>query len=320
MLQNYYGEKAVEGLRTLGELKFNSLDHPLSTPELIGEAQGCQIIVSDRQTPGEAAAFHALPDLVAFMRCAVDIRTIDVAAASAAGVLVTRASPGFVAAVAELAIGFMIDLGRNVSRSACEFRAGRQPQARMGRQLDGSTLGIIGYGAIGRHLADLGVALGMRVMASDPYVKIVRDGVRQLPLGDLLAEADFVVCLAVATEETENLIDAKALARMKRTAYFINLSRGNLVDEAALSIALDAGLIAGAAMDVGRAQDQMPSPLLAARHDVVATPHLGGLTPSSIEHQAMETVAQAAEIVAGRAPKGSVNAEHARRLSRLANR
>lgn len=319
-LQNYYGDKAVEGLRALGELKFNSLDHPLSTPELISEADGCQIIVSDRQTPGEAAAFDALPDLVAFMRCAVDIRTIDVAAANAAGVLVTRASPGFVAAVAELAIGFMIDLGRNVSRSACEFRAGRQPQAQMGRQLDGSTLGIIGYGAIGRHLAGLGVALGMRVVASDPYVKIARDGVRQLPLGDLLTEADFVVCLAVATEETENLIDAKALARMKRTAYFINLSRGDLVDEAALSIALDAGLIAGAAMDVGRAQDQMPSPLLAVRHDVVATPHLGGLTPSSIEHQAMETVAQAAEIIAGRAPKGSVNPEHAHRLSRFANR
>ena len=319
MLKNYYGDKAVEGLRALGELKFNSLGHPLSTPELVREADGCQIIVSDRQTPGEAAAFRALPDLIAFMRCAVDIRTIDVAAASETGVLVTRASPGFVPAVAELAIGFMIDLGRNISPSTFEFRAGRRPPAPMGRQLDGSTLGIIGYGAIGRYLAELGIALGMQVLVSDPYVNIARGDVRQLPLGDLLPEADFVVCLAVATEETENLIDAKALARMKRSAYFINLSRGNLVDETALTMALDAGLIAGAAMDVGRAPDQMPSPRLAARHDVIATPHLGGLTPPAIEHQAMETVAQAAEIVAGRAPQGSVNAERAHRLSRLAN-
>ncbi len=320
MLQNYFGDKAVEGLRALGEVKFNSLGHPLNTTDLVGAAEGAQIIVSDRQTAGEAAAFQALPDLVAFMRCAVDIRTIDVAAASAAGVLVTRASPGFIPAVAELAIGFMIDLGRNITRSTFEFRAGRQPPAPMGRQLNGGTLGIIGYGAIGRYLAELGIALGMRVLVSDPYVKIAREDVRRLPLGDLLPEADFVVCLAVASEETENLIDAKALARMKRSAYFINLSRGDLVDEAALKIALDAGLIAGAAMDVGRAPDQMPSPALAGRQDVIATPHLGGLTPSAIEHQALETVAQAAEIVAGRAPKGSVNADKANRLARLVKR
>ena len=320
MLQNYFGDKAVEGLRALGEVKINSLGHPLDTTDLVRAAEGCQIILSDRRTPGEAAAFQALPDLVAFMRCAVDIRTIDVAAASAAGVLVTRASPGFVPAVAELAIGFMIDLGRNITRSTLEFRAGRQPPAPMGRQLNGGTLGIIGYGAIGRYLAELAIALGMRVLVSDPYVKIAREDVRQLPLGDLLPEADFVVCLAAASEETENLIDAKALARMKRSAYFINLSRGDLVDEAALTIAIDAGLIAGAAVDVGRAPDQMPSPALAARQDVIATPHLGGLTPSAIEHQALETVAQAAEIVAGRAPKGSVNAEKAHRLARLVKR
>ena len=97
-----------------------------------------------------------------------------------------------------------------------------------------------------------------------------------------LAAADFVVPLAVATPETENLIDAAALARMKPTAWLINASRGNLIDEAALAQALDAQRIAGAAMDVGRAPDQMPSPGLAARPDVIATPHIGGLTPEAI--------------------------------------
>jgi D-3-phosphoglycerate dehydrogenase len=125
------------------------------------------------------------------------------------------------------------------------------------------------------------------------------------------------VCLAVANEATENLVDAAAFALMKPSAYFINLSRGNLVDEAALARALDEGKIAGAAMDVGRAPDQMPSPALAARADVIATPHIAGLTPEAIEHQALETVQQVAELLAGRIPNGAVNAASASRIVRL---
>jgi D-3-phosphoglycerate dehydrogenase len=119
-----------------------------------------------------------------------------------------------------------------------------------------------------------------------------------------------VVPLATATGETENLINAAAFAKMKRGAFFINVSRGNLVDEQALEAALDAGRLGGCAIDVGRAPDQMPTSRLAARRDVIATPHAAGLTPAAIEHQSLETVAQAGEILKGRAPKGAVNAEH----------
>jgi D-3-phosphoglycerate dehydrogenase len=121
------------------------------------------------------------------------------------------------------------------------------------------------------------------------------------------------VPLAVATAETENLIDAAAFAKMKQGACFINVSRGNLVDEAALEAALDSGRLAGCAIDVGRAPDQMPTPRLAARPDVIATPHAAGLTVPAIEHQSLETVAQAAEIVRRRVPKGAVNAEYWKR-------
>jgi D-3-phosphoglycerate dehydrogenase len=126
-----------------------------------------------------------------------------------------------------------------------------------------------------------------------------------------------VVCLAVATEETENLMGASAFARMKPSAFFINLSRGNLVDEAALEAALEDKRIAGAAMDVGRAQDQKPSPRLAGRSDVIATPHTAGLTPSAVEHQAFDTVEQVRELLAGRVPPGAVNQDRATRLARL---
>jgi D-3-phosphoglycerate dehydrogenase / 2-oxoglutarate reductase len=121
----------------------------------------------------------------------------------------------------------------------------------------------------------------------------------------------------VATEATENLMNAGAFARMKPSACFVNLSRGNLVDETALAAALDAGRLAGAAMDVGRAPDQMPSPALASRADVVATPHVGGLTPAAIEHQAFDTVEQVRALLAGSVPPGAVNVHAATRLGRL---
>ena len=305
-LAQYYGERALAGLQALGEVKLHSGGTPLEGEALVAAAADCDLVVSYRQSPAPAALFERLPQLVAFLRCAVDIRNVDVAAASRAGVLVTQASAGFVPAVSELVLGFLVDLSRGVSRSSAEYHAGRVPQARTGRELRGSTLGIIGYGAIGREVARVAKVLGMRVLVNDPYVQ----NVEQTPLDALLAQSDYVVPLAVATPETENLMNDAAFAKMKRGACFINVSRGNLVDEAALERALDSGRLAGCALDVGRAPDQMPTPALAARPDVIATPHTAGLTLPAIEHQSLETVAQAEEILQGRAPRGAVNAEH----------
>jgi D-3-phosphoglycerate dehydrogenase len=317
MLRNYYGERAVAALRGLGEVQLNPGEAVLDADALAAAARGCEIVVSDRQTPGPAEFFAQAPDVVAFLRCAVDIRNIDVAAASAAGVLVTQATPGFAAAVAEMAIGYMVDLSRRITASVIDYRAGRLPQPHMGRQLKGATVGIMGYGVIGEYLARLCVALGMQVLASDPFRRIAEPGVTQVELAELLARSDHVVCLVVANAETENLMDAAAFARMQPTAFFINLSRGNLVDENALARALDAGHIAGAAMDVGRAADQQPSTSLAARDDVIATRHIAGLTPEAVEHQAFDTVEQVRALAAGRLPPHAVNAAAAHRLSRL---
>jgi D-3-phosphoglycerate dehydrogenase len=164
----------------------------------------------------------------------------------------------------------------------------------------------------------MGTALGMRVLVNDPHVRVGEVGIEQVGFSEALAESDYVVCLAIANEQTENLMNDAAFMRMKRGACFVNVSRGNLVDEEALARALDAGRIRAAALDVGRAPDQMPTPALARRADVIATPHVGGLTPQAIEHQALETVAQVAEIVKGRSPTGAVNAREATRLARLA--
>jgi D-3-phosphoglycerate dehydrogenase / 2-oxoglutarate reductase len=315
--ENYYSDRALAGLAALGDVRRNPLGRELTAPELIEVARGCEVIVTHRHVPGDAELFARLPDLVAFCRCAMDIRNVDVAAASANGVLVTHASAGFIAATAEWVLGAMIDLGREISLSTVDYRNGRVREAKMGRQLKGSTLGVIGYGQIGRYLCEIALALGMRVLVSDPYAKVANASLMQARLPQLLAESDFVACLAVANEETENLMNERSFADMKPGAFFINASRGNLVDEQALLHALDSGRLAGCAMDVGRDHDQKPSPSLARHPKVVATPHIGGLTPQATEHQALETVAQVAEILQGRAPKGAVNADKASRLARL---
>jgi len=319
MRASYYGDRALAALRELGDVVLHEGREPLDATGLVERARGCRLVIADRNTPVPAAALASLGDVVAVLRVAVDIRNIDVAAASAAGILVTHASRTWVPAVAEMVIGLMIAVARDIARSDQSYKSGEgAPAVRRGRQLAGATCGIVGYGPLGRRVAELAQAFGMRVLVSDPYVHIEPGAIRQVALDELLAQSDFVLPLAVATAETENLIDAAALARMKPGAYLVNASRGNLVDDTALIAALGSGHIAGAALDVGRASDQMPTLALARRPDVVATPHIAGLTEPAIEGQALETVAQAAEIIAGRVPQGASNGEHARRLGAMA--
>jgi D-3-phosphoglycerate dehydrogenase len=316
-LANYYGPRALAALREMADVVINPTSEVLDADGLIVHASGCAVVVSDRATPGFASLFERSPDLIAFLRCAVDIRNVDVGAASRHGILVTHATPGFVASVAELGMGMIIDLARDISASVGIYRSGQTPVARMGRQLQGASIGLIGYGVIAQHLAKLAKAFGMTILACDPYKQIADPDVSQVSFETLLDQSDFVVCLAVATDATENLMNADAFARMRREAFFINLSRGNLVDEGALMATLDEKRIAGAAMDVGRAADQLPTLELARHQNVIATPHTGGLTPAAIEHQAFDTVEQVRAILTGQAPLGAVNLEAATRLERM---
>ena len=313
-LANYYGPRALAGLEAVAEVRTVDADVQWTPDALATAAAEADIIVSDRRAEGSAVLLERLPKLRAFVRCAVDIRNIDVAAASRLGILVTQASAGFMASVSEWIVGVMIDLSRHVSSAVQQYRAGQLPAPVMGRELRGATLGIVGYGQIARYLAPLGRAFGMRVLVCDPHVCVGDAGVQQVDQATLLAQSDYVVCLAVATPQTENLMDAAAFAAMQPHAFFINASRGNLVDEAALAVALDAGTIAGAALDVGRAADQMPTPALARHPRVIATPHVGGLTPPAIEHQSLETVAQVTALAHGHMPHGAVNEAEARRV------
>jgi D-3-phosphoglycerate dehydrogenase len=312
-LEAYY-HRARADLEAVAEVVINRFERDLTTLELIEAARGCDVIVAHRSTPGEAAVFEHVPELVAFLRCAVDISTIDVDAASAHGVLVACADKSYVASTAELALGLLLDTARNISASTGDYQAGRAPPQRPGRQLAGRTAGIIGYGAIGSYLALLLEAMGMEVLVCDPFVSVDPGPIAQAELSELLARADVVFPLAPATTDTENLIGAGELAMMKPGATLVNVSRGELLDEEAVAVALDSGHLGALGMDVGRGPDQRPSEWLAARPGVVATPHLGGLTPDNADAQAASSVEQVQAMIDGLVPPRAVNADQATRL------
>jgi len=312
-LSTYFGERALGQLREIAQVRLNPSDQDWQGSDLVAAAQGCDIIIAYRQTPFDAAVFAALPQLWAVCRCAMDIRTIDVAAASHQGIMVTRATPGFGTAVTEWVMGVLIDASRHISLARMQYHAGHEAPALMGKELRGATLGVVGYGHIGRQVCTLAQAFGMQMLVHDPHMQTAEAGVSLVSWERLLSDSDHVVCLAPATAETENLFNANAFAQMKPGAWFINAARGNLVDEDALRHALDHGPLAGAALDVGRGPDQTPSLTLAQHPQVIATPHIGGLTPPATEHQALETVAQARALLQGLVPEGAVNAPDASR-------
>jgi D-3-phosphoglycerate dehydrogenase / 2-oxoglutarate reductase len=318
ILANYFGEEPLAALDAVADVTLNEAGRTMTESELLAAARDQAIIVLDRTTAGPRALFEASPALAAVCRVAVDIRNIDVVAASGAGVLVTQATPGFTDAVAEWILGAMIDLARGLTRCSMAYRAGEEPSVRTGRQLSASTVGIVGYGRIARRLHTLLTPFGCRIIIHDPYVSAEVGGPEVIDLDGLLGQSDFVVCLAVATEETESLFDASRFGRMRRGAFFINASRGNLVDETALENALASGHLAGAALDVGRAPDQRPSAWLAARPDVIATPHTAGNTPEAVAHQAWDVVRQVTALARGEVPDDAVNVDAWTRQALLA--
>jgi D-3-phosphoglycerate dehydrogenase len=317
LLKNFYSMEAVKELSAIADVRLNGTDMPLAGDALVAAARDVDIIISDRLAPGTREVFEQLPNLAVYMRCAVDIRNIDIDAASKAGVLVVRNSAGYGDAVAETALGLVIDLGRRINLCDRLYKQGHSDQPMvLGRQLAGSTIGVIGYGSIGNRIADLAVACRMRVLVFDPYKRIVNGTVTQTDF-DAVLGCDFVVCSAYATPETENMMNREAFAKMRPDAYFVNISRGVLVDETALEESLISGGIAGAGLDVGRGKDEQPNPHLAILPNVIAVPHVAGLTREATDHQAFENVQQVKDLLLGKLPSHAVNGHYAMRLDHL---
>lgn len=314
-----FGGENLAALKNLGEVVLNLEDRGLTPEELIEQAGDCDIIVADRLTPGNGKFFDHAPKLVAYVRAVTDMKGIDVEAASRSGILVAAAGATFVPGVTEWIVGQMINLSRHFVEYITVYRSGVVPdiaRGPKGRQLAEKTAGIIGFGKLGRNLGTVLDVLGMRVLASDPYVDDWPENAEPVELDDLLMNSDFVICLTNLTDETEGFMNAEVFGNMRPSAFFINAGRGALVDEMALEEALVQGQIAGAAMDVGSGAGDTPPLRLACLPNVLATPHIAPSMDAN-HAQGRQAVEMVATVLKGEPPEEALNAHAATRLKQF---
>jgi D-3-phosphoglycerate dehydrogenase len=246
--------------------------------EVIPDFEAIVVRSATRVTAGVIAAAGRLKVIA---RAGAGLDTIDVAAATEHGIKVVNSPDANTVAVAELTLGLMLSLARNIPKADAAMKEGRWEKSKlMGTGLSGKTLGIIGFGRIGQEVAARAKAFGMNVITNQrrPTPEMYRSaGVEPVDLMDLLARSDYVSLHLPAREDTVGLIGADELGLMKSSAFLINTSRGTVVDADALLGALDSGEIAGAGLDVFAREPAVDDPL-ASHPRVIATPHIGAST------------------------------------------
>lgn len=276
---------------------------PDELAEVIGDYEAI-VVRSATKLPAEVLARATNLEVIA--RAGAGLDTIDVEAALAAGIHVVNSPDANTVAVAELTMALVLAVARNVARADAALKDGRWEKSDLlGTGIAGKTLGIVGFGRIGRAVATRALAFGMQVVANQrrrtPELEL-EPGVEALDLHDVLVRADFVTLHVPATDDTAGLVDDDFLAHMKPSAWLVNTSRGSVVDEEALLAALDDDRLAGAALDVFVEEPAVDSRL--ARHErVVATPHLGASTIDAQEAAATTVAQQVVDLLAGSDPQ-----------------
>jgi D-3-phosphoglycerate dehydrogenase / 2-oxoglutarate reductase len=267
--------------------------------EALPRSQG--LIVRSR-TKVTAALLEMGQDLQIVGRAGIGVDNIDVPAATSRGILVVNAPLGNVRSTAEHTIGLLFALARRITAADKAVRDGTWKSGYEGTQVAGKRLGVIGIGKVGRETATIAAAIGMDVVAFDPYLPAdAWKSLRVPPLGlqELLATSDFVTLHVPIADDTRNLIGAKELASMKPGAYLINCARGGLVDEEALADALVRGHLRGAAVDVFEEEPLVKSPLLGAPN-IILTPHVAASTAEAQDQVSADVAAQVLDFFAGR--------------------
>jgi glycerate dehydrogenase len=290
------GDLSWAELKSLGPCMIYDRTPPAA---LADRAAAADILLTNK-TALTGTAIQDLPGLKYIGVLATGTNVVDLAAARARGIPVTNVPAYGTKSVAQLTFALLLELAQHVGHHAQTVREGRWTRSVDFCywdfpliELDGLVLGIVGLGRIGRAVAELGAAFGMKVLAAAPSASAVPPFVRLVELDTLCRESDVVSLHCPLTPQTANLVDARRLSLMKPTAFLLNTSRGPLVDQAALADALNSGRITGAAMDV-LATEPPPAdnPLLAARNCII-TPHLAWATRAArarLMHLAVENV------------------------------
>jgi D-3-phosphoglycerate dehydrogenase len=290
--------------RILERCEVRKTDIP-SGPEWVAQAAEADVIIV-RGSYVQRDALQAASHLRGVVTGGVGVEKVDVAAATELGIVVAN-SPGNYIAVAEATMLLVGAVAKHMPAWIEAARTGRQADSTVyGSELHGKTIGLVGFGRIGKWVAGLARAYGMEVLFYDPYVDQTDLG-EKVPLEVLLRQADFVSLHPVLTPETHHMIGAEQLALMKPTAYLINTSRGGVVDEPALVAALRRGQIAGAGLDVFETEPpELDNPLL-KMPNVVATPHALPRTAESFRRCAEMTQENVLALLDGRLPPYIVN-------------
>jgi lactate dehydrogenase-like 2-hydroxyacid dehydrogenase len=301
------------------DVRLSGDDHPMSPGELraaLREADALLCTVTDSLTADVFAMESCRARIVA--NFGVGYNHIDMKAARRLGFVVTNTPDVLTDDTADLAIALMLAVARRMGEGERQLRAGNwtgwRPTHLMGTRVTGKTLGIVGFGRIGQAVArrarsgfGMSVLFASRGPVADEVVAGAAAGAEQRPLDALLAEADFVSLHVPATPATYHLIDARRLRMMRRNAFLINTARGDVVDEAALIDALQAGTIAGAGLDVYQQEPSVPEALMALTN-VVLLPHLGSATMESRTAMGMRAVENLVAFFEGREPPDVVAA------------
>ena len=300
------------GIDILGQVAQVDQRTGLSEEELIGiigEYDGLMIRSGTQVT---AAVIAAASRLKIIGRAGVGVDNVDVPAATQRGVLVVNSPEGNTIAAAEHALAMMLTLSRHIPQAHGGMRAGKWDRKKyVGNELYKKKLGVVGLGKIGSHVARVAKAMGMDVMAYDPFVSAERAQQMQVRLQELpalFAEADYVSLHLPRTPDTENLVNAELLRTMKPTARIVNCARGGIIDEAALAEAVENGVIAGAALDVYAKEPlAADSPLRKVSERLILTPHLGASTEEAQENVAVDVAEQIRDVLLGLPARSAVN-------------
>ncbi|MFP5288921.1 MAG: phosphoglycerate dehydrogenase, partial [Thermoanaerobaculia bacterium] len=275
-------------------------------PEIL---DGYDALVVRSSTQVTADLLRAGKSLKVVGRAGIGVDNVDVAAATEQGVLVVNAPTANLMSATEHTFALLLALARRVPEADASMKAGEWNRKLTGVELQGKTLGVVGFGRIGQRVADRARGFEMKIVAHDPFLDAAaarKLGVDLLPLDELLAAADVVTLHVPLTDQTRNLLDRARLAKMKKGALVINCARGGVVDEDALLEALESGHLGGAALDVFA--EEPPKDLRLVRHGkVVATPHLGAQTREAQERISLETAQMVLEALAGSLAVAAVN-------------